>query len=214
MKAPDKICIRKDDTAPFGFTRHWIYTTKVQGQDTEYIRKEALLEWVKANLQDRDNWNEKSAADAFCEVIDKLNSMQYMTQIKQIRKEIERMKEDVANGVTVVNGFSKLLSFIDTLERPQLHSDVEEAAEEYLEKTRRKFLTAPKYPDNKDVFIAGAEWAFSQGETSIEIVKGDDGDSDVGIPFLWPCLDIALELGQYRVGEEVIVQIRKKEKQQ
>ena len=47
MKAPDKICIRKDDTAPFGFTRHWIYTTKVQEHDIEYIRKDALLEWAK-----------------------------------------------------------------------------------------------------------------------------------------------------------------------
>ena len=47
MKAPDKICIRKDDTAPFGFTPHWIYTTKVQEQDIEYIRKDALLEWAK-----------------------------------------------------------------------------------------------------------------------------------------------------------------------
>ena len=47
MKAHDKICIRKDDTAPFGFTRHWIYTTKVQEHDIEYIRKDALLEWAK-----------------------------------------------------------------------------------------------------------------------------------------------------------------------
>lgn len=41
----------------------------------EYVRKEALIEWAKANLQDRDNWNEKSAADAFCALIDKLNEM-------------------------------------------------------------------------------------------------------------------------------------------
>lgn len=47
MKAPDKICIRKDDTSPLGFTCHWIYTTKVQEQDIEYIRKDALLEWAE-----------------------------------------------------------------------------------------------------------------------------------------------------------------------
>ena len=40
-----------------------------------YIRKDVLMEWIKANLQDRDNWNEKSAADAFWETFDKLDSM-------------------------------------------------------------------------------------------------------------------------------------------
>lgn len=43
--------------------------------NVEYIRKDALLEWLKANLQDRDNWNENSAADAFWEMIGKLNEM-------------------------------------------------------------------------------------------------------------------------------------------
>ena len=54
MKAPDKICIRKDDTAPFGFTRHWIYTTKVQEHDIEYIRKDVFIDkaclWLKDNI--------------------------------------------------------------------------------------------------------------------------------------------------------------------
>lgn len=51
MKAPDKICIKKDDTAPLGFTPHWIYTIKVQEQDIVYIRKDALLEWAKEQKQ-------------------------------------------------------------------------------------------------------------------------------------------------------------------
>ena len=52
MKAPDKICIRKDDTAPFGFTRHWIYTTKVQEHDIEYIRKDVLNNWLQEHIND------------------------------------------------------------------------------------------------------------------------------------------------------------------
>lgn len=51
MKAPDKICIRKDDTAPLGLTPHWIYTIKVREHDIEYIRKDALMEWAKFVLK-------------------------------------------------------------------------------------------------------------------------------------------------------------------
>lgn len=71
MKASDKICV-----AP-----HQIFDYDLDIQEVghngaeEYIRKDALVEWAKANLQDRDNWNEKSAADAFWEVIDRLNSL-------------------------------------------------------------------------------------------------------------------------------------------
>ena len=69
MEAPDKIYVCAVHPAPFWFSDKQIPNM------IEYIRKDALLEWAKANLQDRDNWNEKSAADAFCEVIDKLNEM-------------------------------------------------------------------------------------------------------------------------------------------
>lgn len=70
MKAPDKVYVKKEkDNVTFSLS------VQYNNGGEEYIRKEALLEWTKANLQDRDNWNEKSAADAFWEVIDKLNEM-------------------------------------------------------------------------------------------------------------------------------------------
>ena len=75
MKTPDKIYIRE---YPDGIARFWESKKKEDVVATilhEYISKDALIEWIKANIQDRDNWNEKSAADAFCETIDKLNSM-------------------------------------------------------------------------------------------------------------------------------------------
>lgn len=77
MKAPDKIYLQDYDTPEYGLSVGW--TTEQEENDAvhniEYIQKDALLEWIKANLQDRDNWNEKSAADAFCETIDKINEM-------------------------------------------------------------------------------------------------------------------------------------------
>lgn len=66
---PYKIFVYAAHPAPFWFSDKQIPNM------IEYIHKEALLEWAKANLQDRDNWNEKSAADAFCALIDKLNEM-------------------------------------------------------------------------------------------------------------------------------------------
>ena len=75
MKAPDKIYVKEFDE---GISQMW---SRVKATETtanvqhEYINKDALIEWAKANLQDRDNWIEKSAADAFWEMIDKLNSI-------------------------------------------------------------------------------------------------------------------------------------------
>lgn len=59
MKAPDRICIRKDDTAPFGFTRHWIYTTKVQEHDIEYIRKDYVDEMLKTAEDGQEKFREE-----------------------------------------------------------------------------------------------------------------------------------------------------------
>lgn len=71
MKVPDKIYLGIQE-----LDSGYVYNLSLDNNgEQEYIRKSALLEWAKANLQDRDNWNEKSAADAFCEVIDKLNEM-------------------------------------------------------------------------------------------------------------------------------------------
>lgn len=67
--APDVIYVEFSEEVNLAFEKQPFEETPA------YIRKDALLEWAKANLQDRDNWNEKSAADAFCEVIDKLNEM-------------------------------------------------------------------------------------------------------------------------------------------
>ena len=73
MKAPDKIYIQTN--AGEAFSSKWTTIPFRDFENTEYIRRDALLEWAKANLQDKDNWNEKAAADAFCEMIDKLNEM-------------------------------------------------------------------------------------------------------------------------------------------
>ena len=75
MKAPIKIYIREFAE---GLNQMWSSIRATETSATaqhKYIRKDALIEWAKANLQDRDNWIEKSAADAFWEMIDKLNSM-------------------------------------------------------------------------------------------------------------------------------------------
>ncbi len=80
MKAPDKIYIPyypNYDGIDTHLSDEWFEGKAIDHVEgwIEYICKDVLLEWIKANLQDRDNWNEKSAAEAFCETIDKLNSM-------------------------------------------------------------------------------------------------------------------------------------------
>ena len=70
MKAPDKIYM-PNELLSEEWCRH------IEGQDTEYIRKDALLEWAKEcfRLQDEGSWYSKGAAYAFSRVIDKLNEM-------------------------------------------------------------------------------------------------------------------------------------------
>ena len=74
MKAPDKIYM-PNELLSEEWSRH------IEGEDTEYIRKEALLEWVKNKAQDitginyeEDNY-EAGKAHALWEVIDKINSL-------------------------------------------------------------------------------------------------------------------------------------------
>lgn len=61
MKAPDKIYIN-------GFSA---FATEPVKDGIEYIRKDALLEW----LENKVSLSYGVATDAFIEVIDKLNSM-------------------------------------------------------------------------------------------------------------------------------------------
>lgn len=78
MKAPDKICIRKDDTAPFGFTSHWIYTTKMQEHDIEYISKDALISFLEKEKNDLFNWHfhdEDRKFKVYEEVINKIKEL-------------------------------------------------------------------------------------------------------------------------------------------
>lgn len=82
MKAPDKIYLsvgKGEDWAYAMWTQKTPEEQKFSELDEheEYIRKDALLEWLKEcfRLQDGGSWYSNGAADAFSKVIDKLNSM-------------------------------------------------------------------------------------------------------------------------------------------
>lgn len=71
MTAPDKIYTNNRG----GYTELPIFSQA--DANIEYIRKDALMEWAKEcfRLQDKGSWYSKGAADAFSEVINKLNSI-------------------------------------------------------------------------------------------------------------------------------------------
>ena len=78
MTAPDKICLRKDDTAPLGLTPHWIYTIKVREHDIEYIRKDALISFLEKEKYDLFNWHfqdEDRKFKVYEEVINKIKEL-------------------------------------------------------------------------------------------------------------------------------------------
>lgn len=80
-KIPDKIYVAESlIKTPYG--NEWSPTPYISRESTEYIRKEALLEWANKRLEEFRHIAEISndvaadgEVDAFEELIDKLNSM-------------------------------------------------------------------------------------------------------------------------------------------
>jgi hypothetical protein len=82
MKAPDKIYVAESlIKTPYG--NEWSPTPYISRESTEYIRKEALLEWAKEKYEEYDRriagfpddgayWGQRNA---FRQMIDKLNSI-------------------------------------------------------------------------------------------------------------------------------------------
>lgn len=70
MKAPDKIYIQTN--AGEAFSSKWTTIPFRDFENTEYIRKDALLEWAKQKQYDSETIVQD---DFWQEVIDKLNEM-------------------------------------------------------------------------------------------------------------------------------------------
>ena len=81
MKAPDKIYVTESlIKTPYG--NEWSPTPYISRENTEYIRKDALLEWTYKRLEEfryiakiSNDVAADGEVDAFEELIDKLNSM-------------------------------------------------------------------------------------------------------------------------------------------
>lgn len=81
MKAPDKIkIVRFSDTAEL--SDYWVLDNRTKNDDIEYIRKDALLEWLEQNRNQSQMWFDRyhekedlSVKQVWEEVIDKINSM-------------------------------------------------------------------------------------------------------------------------------------------
>lgn len=73
MKAPDKIYIQTN--AGEAFSSKWTTIPFRDFENTEYIRKEALLEFVNKKLQESADRLDFHANKAYAEVLDKLNEM-------------------------------------------------------------------------------------------------------------------------------------------
>ena len=73
MKAPDKIkIVRFSDTKEL--SDYWVLENKTKNEDIEYIRKDALLEWLQ-EIRAIPHENAIGRDIAFQEVVNKLNSM-------------------------------------------------------------------------------------------------------------------------------------------
>ena len=118
------------------------------------------------------------------------------------------------------NDSAPYVEFVEKLasmELPEPPSNLDEAAEEWC-KTNNKgiALSADKkshyLAEGKDAFKAGAEWMAGQGVTVDGIFKaGDPGYPDVRMGEQYSIEHILCKPGGIKPGDEVIVQIRKKQ---
>ena len=61
MKAPDKIYLGIDDTES-----GYVYNLSLDNNGhPEYIRKDAMLDWIKAQLAENEEWREVNPDDRF-----------------------------------------------------------------------------------------------------------------------------------------------------
>lgn len=131
--------------------------------------------------------------------------MKYIDADKLIA-EIERIKKDAINYPFEEYGTTgtcdKLLSFLDTLEAEKPES-LDEAAEEFG-KRQGVYLA----PFGRKFFKAGAEWMAGQGYSEVADVWSFGKN---GIPAIF--VDDAMYLPgiEFKPGDKVIVQIRKKQ---
>ena len=92
---------------------------------------------------------------------------------------------------------------IEILSRFSLPSNLEEAAGEYLERPENNSSNQWEDLMIYNAFIDGAEWMAGQGETQEHFVIGTIANSPCG-----PA--IVCYTNEFEIGDEVIVQIRKK----
>lgn len=85
--------------------------------------------------------------------------------IEKILIEINRLKNEL-DGYSAREALDYIESYINTLSKQQVEEpvsdDLEEAAEEYLQKVKAGFLRTLEHPTAKDCFKAGAEWQKEQ----------------------------------------------------
>lgn len=101
---------------------------------------------------------------------------------------------------------------IGTLSQSYLPSNLDEAAEEYAPDFSNDLASKAAVEAIKDAFKAGAEWMAGQGVTEVSRLYRDPNPPYEGLFFgvlpFFSTLQMALN---YHEGEEVIVQIRKKQ---
>ena len=73
MKAPDKIYIQTNKGE--AFSSKWTTIPFRDFENTEYIRKDTLMEFVNKKLQESADRLDFHANQAYAELIDKLNEM-------------------------------------------------------------------------------------------------------------------------------------------
>ena len=139
-------------------------------------------------------------------------------QMESLPREVGRGAGTITSkGYGMMEAFQIIRSIIDSLqeEQPSLPLNIDEAAEEYA------YKTTYDHGVRFDSFKAGAEWMAGQGVMdSIEgTVCGRVYDhinirytDDVGIT-LEPrnISHIPVDVNKYKIGDKVIVQIRKKD---
>ena len=95
----------------------------------------------------------------------------YQKEMYNKTKPDGRPNDGWAESLAIMGELEELRTFLDALSEEPVLANLEEAAEEYLQKVKAGFLRTLEHPTAKDCFKAGAEWQYQKDRGEFARIK-------------------------------------------
>lgn len=98
----------------------------------------------------------------------------YQKEMYNKTKPDGRPNDGWAESLAIMGELEELRTFLDALSEEPVLANLEEAAEEYLQKVKAGFLRTLEHPTAKDCFKAGTEWQYQKDRREFAKLKAKE----------------------------------------